>query len=105
MELEAEPAERPLAKIRQAKRLLRAGEEIMEEEFWSGLDSGLDESYTEIIRGLRKENDPEAAIIFSLRWQGWEICNDQELLLEEITALRRTLSLGEAARRATGQCP
>ncbi|OLP75285.1 hypothetical protein AK812_SmicGene44949 [Symbiodinium microadriaticum] len=49
------------------------------------------------------ENDPEAAIIFSLRWQGWEICNDQELLLEEIAAFRRTMSLGEAARRATGQ--
>ena len=111
MELEAEPAQKPLAKIRQAKRLLRAGEEIlkvaeaMEEEFWSDLDNGLDESYTEIIRGLRKENDPEAAIIFSLRWQGWEICNDQELLLEEIAAFRRTMSLGEAARRATGQCP
>ena len=105
MELEAEPAERPLAKIRQAKRLLRAGEEIlkvaeaMEEEFWSGLDDGLDESYTEIIRGLRKENDPEAAIIFSLRWQGWEICNDQELLLQEIAAFRRT---GHEPRRG---CP
>ena len=66
MELDAEPAQKPLAKIRQAKRFLHAGEEIlkvaeaMEEEFWSDLDNGLDESYTEIIRGLRKENDPEA---------------------------------------------
>ena len=109
-ELEAEPAERPLAKIRRAHTMLRALKEIlkvaeaMEEEFWSDLDNGLDESYTEILLGLRKENDPEAAIIFSLRWQGWEICNDQELLLEEIAAFRRTMSLGEAARRATGQC-
>ena len=71
----------------------------------TNMDNGLDESYTEILLGLRKENDPEAAIIFSLRWQGWEICNDQELLLEEIAAFRRTMSLGEAARRATGQCP
>ena len=61
MELEAEPAERPLAKIRQAKRLLRAGEEIlkvaeaMEEEFWSGLDNGLDESYTDHPRSPQGE--------------------------------------------------
>ena len=75
----------------------------MQEEFWSDLDDGLDERYTEILLG--KENDPEAAIIFSLRWQGWEICNDPELLLEEIAEFRRTMSLGEAARRATGQCP
>ena len=34
---------------------------------WSDLDDGLDERYTEILLGLRKENDPEAAIIFSLR--------------------------------------
>ena len=53
MELDAEPAQKPLAKIRQAKRFLRAGEEIlkaaeaMEEEFWSDLDNGLDESYTD----------------------------------------------------------
>ena len=106
-ELDAEPAQRPLAKIRRAYTILRALKEIlaaaeaMEEEFWSDLDNGLDESYTEILLGLRKENDPEAAIIFSLRWQGWEICNDQELLLEEIAALRRTMSLGEAERRAS----
>ena len=109
-ELEAEPAERPLAKIRRAHTILRALKEIlkvaeaMEEEFWSDLDDGLDERRTEILLGLRKENDPEAAVI-SLRWQGWEICNDQELLLEEIAEFRRTMSLGEAARRATGQCP
>ena len=29
MELDAEPAQKPLAKIRQAKRFLRAGEEIV----------------------------------------------------------------------------
>ena len=104
-ELEAEPAERPLAKIRRAHAILRALKEIfaaaeaMEEEFWSDLDDGLDERRTEILLGLRKENDPEAAVIFSLRWQGWEICNDQELLLEEIAEFRRTMSLGEAARR------
>ena len=79
--------------------------EAMQEEFWSDLDDGLDERRTEILLGLRKENDPEAAIIFSLRWQGWEICNDPDLLLEEIAEFRRTMSLGEAARRATGQCP
>ena len=76
----------------------------MQEEFWSDLDDGLDESFTEILLGL-KENDPEAAVIFSLRWQGWEICNDRDLLLEEIANYRLTMSLGEAARRATGQCP
>ena len=110
-ELDAEPAERPLAKIRRAHTILRALKEIlkvaeaMQEEFWSDLDDGLDESFTEILLGLRKENDPEAAVIFSLRWQGWEICNDRDLLLEEIANYRLTMSLGEAARRATGQCP
>ena len=59
----------------------------------------------EIIRGLRKEDDPEAAIIFCLRYQGWEISNDPELLLEEIENFRHTMSLAEAARTATGQCP
>ena len=43
-ELDAEPAERPLAKIRRAHTILRALKEIlkvaeaMEEEFWSDLD-------------------------------------------------------------------
>ena len=46
MELDAEPAQKPLAKIRQAKRFLRAGEEIVaaakaaQEEFWSDLLDG-----------------------------------------------------------------
>ena len=89
MELDAEPAQKPLAKIRQAKRFLRAGEEIVaaakiaQEEFWSDLlDGSMDERCQEIIRGLRKEDDPEAAIIF-----------------------RHTMSLAEAARTATGECP
>ena len=50
MELDAEPAQKPLAKIRQAKRFLRAGEEIVaaakaaQEEFWSDLlDGSMDE--------------------------------------------------------------
>ena len=106
-ELDAEPAERPLAKIRRAHTLqeILNVAEAMQEEFWSDLDDGLDQSYTEILRELRAENDSETAIIFSLRWQGWEICNDRELLPEEIANYRRTISLGEAARRATGQCP
>ena len=97
--------------IRRAHTILHALKEIlavaeaMQEEFWSDLDDGLDERYTEILLGLRKENDPEAAVIFSLRWLGWEICNDPELLLEEIAEFRRTMSLGEAARKTTGQCP
>ena len=113
MELDAEPAQKPLAKIRQAKRFLRAArEEIVaaakaaQEEFWSDLlDGSMDERCQEIIRGLRKEDDPEAAIIFCLRYQGWEISNDPELLLEEIENFRHTMSLAEAARTATGQCP
>ena len=75
-------------------------------EFWSDLLEGsMDERCQEIIRGLRKEDDPEAAIIFCLRYQGWEISNDPELLLEEIENFRHTMSLAEAARTATGQCP
>ena len=61
--------------------------------------------HQQVIRGLRKEDDPEAAIIFCLRYQGWEISNDPELLLEEIENFRHTMSLAEAARTATGECP
>ena len=70
MELDAEPAQKPLAKIRQAKRFLRAGEEIVaaakaaQEEFWSDLlDGSMDERCQEIIRGLRKE-DPRGSYHF-----------------------------------------
>ena len=48
-----------------------------------------------LVRGQVREH-PEAAIIFCLRYQGWELCNDRELLLDEVENFRHTMSLAEA---------
>ena len=117
-ELDAEPAQAPLRQIRAAQNLIDAGTRAealakdlvaqgrsMEDEFWRELVEHWDERVRDVMQALREARDPEAAIIFSLRFQGWEMNNNADWLLEEFETLRFRVGIAQAARTATGRYP
>ena len=117
-ELDAEPAQAPLRQIRAAQNLIDAGTRAealakdlvaqgrsMEDEFWRELVEHWDERVRDVMQALREARDPEAAIIFSLRFQGWEMNNNADWLLEEFETLRFRVGVAQAARTATGRYP